>query len=663
MFEPKQFLQSTLDALSAHIAILDEHGVIIEVNAAWIRFGQENGYRSGQHGLGDNYLKICEDAAGNFSEGAAEMAEGIRAVMTGQRDEFYLVYSCDSLRQQRWFIGRAARFAGDAPVRVVVTHEDITRPKQAEDTLRILSRATEQSPVSIVVTDLHGRIEYVNPKFCAVTGYNFEDVRGKNPRMLKSGEMPAESYQQLWSTITAGVVWSGEFHNRKKNGELYWESASISPIRDNNGKVTHFVAVKEDITERRMLEARLEQQRAERETILNSIGDGVHWVDANGLIKYENPAAAKMLGYEVAELLGKPAHATMHHTRADCSVYPQCECPIYATLRDRVVRRVTDEVFWRKDGTSFDVEYSCTPVFERDGRSGGTVVVFADITERKQAQAEQKQLERRVAEHRASEESARVALEHEQKSSQLKNRFVSMVSHEFRTPLSVIGIAAKLLDSYSEQMTGTERLDQLHEIENSAERMTQMMNDFLVHGNCASGKAECRPARVEVATLCHRIIAEVPGNAGSSPLIECAVEPTVGEAWLDEKILRHILGNLLSNAVKYSFDGHPVKLEIKRVEGSQQPKGGSDMAAESHLEFKITDSGIGIPAAYFAKLYQTFQRAANVGNRPGTGMGLAIVKQFVDLHRGTIRFESKEGNGTTVWVELPITAPASPTGS
>ena len=204
--------------------------------------------------------------------------------------------------------------------------------------------------------------------------------------------------------------------------------------------------------------------------------------------------------------------------------------------------------------------------------------------------------------------------------------------------------------------------------------MTQMMNDFLLHNHCASGKMECQPAQVEVESLCRRIIAEVASQAGPPRAIECLVDPSVDEAWLDEKILRHILGNLLSNAVKYSSNGQAVKLEVKRVARSSsepyleskvtdspstlnpQP---STVSSEPHLEFKVTDSGIGIPAADLAKLYQTFHRAANVGNRPGNGMGLAIVKQFVDLHRGTIRFESQEGKGTTVWVELPDGAPAS----
>ena len=133
---------------------------------------------------------------------------------------------------------------------------DITERKRAEDELRWLSKAVEQSPSIVVITDLNGNIEYVNPKFTEVTGYTLEEVRGRTSSFLKSGEMPEEGYRKLWETIQTGE-WRGEFRNRKKNGELYWESASICPIRDASGNPAHFIAVKEDVTERKRMETAL----------------------------------------------------------------------------------------------------------------------------------------------------------------------------------------------------------------------------------------------------------------------------------------------------------------------------------------------------------------------------------------------------------------------
>jgi two-component system sensor histidine kinase/response regulator len=134
---------------------------------------------------------------------------------------------------------------------------DITEAKLAEEQIRKLSTAVEQSPVSIVITDLAGNIEYANPTFSAVTGYSFAEAKGRNPRILKSGETPAEAYQQLWRTLVAGDTWRGEFHNRRKNGELYWEEATISSVRDSTGCATHYLAVKEDITARKRAEQEL----------------------------------------------------------------------------------------------------------------------------------------------------------------------------------------------------------------------------------------------------------------------------------------------------------------------------------------------------------------------------------------------------------------------
>ncbi|MEI7730157.1 MAG: PAS domain S-box protein [Verrucomicrobiota bacterium] len=136
---------------------------------------------------------------------------------------------------------------------------DVTVHRQTEEKLRQLFRATEQSPATIVITDVAGAIEYVNPKFSSVTGYSSKEALGKNPRILKSGVQGKEFYLEMWQTLTAGKEWRGEFHNRKKDGTIYWESASISPLRNEVGQITHYIAVKEDISLRKQLEEEREQ--------------------------------------------------------------------------------------------------------------------------------------------------------------------------------------------------------------------------------------------------------------------------------------------------------------------------------------------------------------------------------------------------------------------
>ena len=192
-------------------------------------------------------------------EDGAQSAQLLERHFAGERP----YYDCECRMKHKaghwvWVRDRGrviTRNSAGQPLMMFGTHADITTRKQAEEKLRELSIAVEQSPASIVITDPAGNMEYVNPKFLAVTGYTLEEVLGKNPRVLKSGETSPEAYRELWQTITAGQEWRGEFHNQKKTGELFWESVTISPIRDSAGRITHYVAVKEDISARKQAEA------------------------------------------------------------------------------------------------------------------------------------------------------------------------------------------------------------------------------------------------------------------------------------------------------------------------------------------------------------------------------------------------------------------------
>ena len=184
--------------------------------------------------------------------------------------------------------------------------EDITEKRQAEAQVRKLSRAVEQSPSIVMLTDRHGWIEYVNPMFTRITGYEMDEVRGMNPRILKSGETSEEGYQQLWATVLSGDVWRGEFHNCRKNGELYWEAASISALKDDEGQITNFIAVKEDITERKRLEEEVEKQHEElaRHEALSVLGRMA------GMIAHDlrNPLSSVKM---TMQILGR--HASAEH--------------------------------------------------------------------------------------------------------------------------------------------------------------------------------------------------------------------------------------------------------------------------------------------------------------------------------------------------------------
>ncbi len=195
--------------------------------------------------------------------------------------------------------------------------KDITLRKKAEEVSRKLSLAVKQSPSSIVITNTDGTIEYVNPKFSELTGYSFDEAIGNNPSILKSGTMTKDEYKQLWQNISSGLIWRGEFCNKKKNGELYWEAASISPILDKTGKITHYVAIKEDITNKKQTEQALQYERKLLRTLIDNIPDLIYSKDIYARKTLANLADIRLMGLNTeSEAIGKDDFAFYPYGRA-----------------------------------------------------------------------------------------------------------------------------------------------------------------------------------------------------------------------------------------------------------------------------------------------------------------------------------------------------------
>jgi PAS domain S-box-containing protein len=267
---------------------------------------------------------------------------------------------------------------------------DITERKRAEGELRKLSRAVEQSSSTVVVTDLAGNIEYANPKFTETTGYTLEEVMGQNPRVLKSGVQPQEFYVDLWETIASGREWHGEFCNRKKNGELYWEAASISPIRDASGEITHYVAIKDDITERRRIEQEIAAQKQLLENTLESLTHPFYVVDAEDYsIKIANSAA---------RALGKSGLTTCHalsHKRDTPCDSAEHRCPLVEVKKTKkpcIVEHIHEDA----EGNPRIMEVNGYPIFDDDGNVESMIEYSIDITERKEFEEQLRKSEERI---------------------------------------------------------------------------------------------------------------------------------------------------------------------------------------------------------------------------------------------------------------------------
>lgn len=386
----------------------------------------------------------------------------------------------------------------------------------------------------------------------------------------------------------------------------------------------------------------LETLRRQHELILNSVGEGVYGLDREGNVTFVNPAAAKMIGWRVEELLHQSMHTVLHHSRPDGTSYPVHECPIYAAFRDGRIHRANTEVFWRKDGSSFPVEYISTPLQDEHGKLIGTVVAFQDITQRKWAesvlQRTNEDLELKVRDRTAALQQANEQL---QALSELKSRVVSMVCHEFRNPLNNILLSASSLERYDTQLSPDHRRAYLRGVKTEVKRMTQMIDDILVIGKIEADKLRAQPTPIDLLQFCQSLVAEMQLVSNGHQLTVTSRHARL-IAELDETLLRSILTNMLSNSIRYSHPPTTISLQLSKHKGQ--------------VIFRISDQGIGIARDDLPHLFEPFHRGKNVSNIPGTGLGLNIVKRFVELHHGTITVHSKLDRGTVFTIVLPLQA-------
>ncbi len=426
--------------------------------------------------------------------------------------------------------------------------------------------------------------------------------------------------------------------------QYYWLSDTSSPAPTSspasNGPGFDDAGFDEAGFDSAALDNDLEKLRRQHQLILNAVGEGVYGVDGKGIVTFVNPAAAAMIGWQPEDLIGQSMHTVLHHSHADGSFYPVAACPIYAAFQDGVVHRVNNEVFWRKDGTSFPVEYISTPMHDEQGNLVGAVVAFRDITQRKWAETVLQQANEEL-ELKVQERTAELQQLNEQLKalSELKSRMVATVCHEFRNPLNNISLSVSYLDRYEGQLSAPQKSQHLGDIQANVERMTQMIDDILVIGKVEAKKVELQPDLLDLVPFCRAVAGEMQAIAPNY-IIQFSCPSKSLQAPFDEQLLRSILVNILSNSIRYSTGDRPIRFQLCQ--------------RDQHILFQVRDYGMGIPADDLPHLFEPFHRGRNVSNIPGTGLGLSIVKKFVDLHQGKIDVTSQVGQGTTFTVCLPI---------
>lgn len=286
--------------------------------------------------------------------------------------------------------------------------QELVQRERYEEVLRVRTTAIEAAEDMILITDRDGRIDYVNPAFSRATGFSLEELIGRTPAMLKSGQHDEAFFSAMWSTILHGEVWHGEVVNRRKDGSLYFAEQTISPVRDASGRIVRFVAIKRDVTEKKQIAEELARVSRINRLVLDSVAEGICGLDHEGRTLFVNPAASRMLGFAPEDLIGNSLHDLTHHTRPGGQPYPVEDCPIQRAVADGRPYHAQDEVFWTKSGQQLPVEFTSTPMLDGSGAIIGAVVSFRDITLRRRAEEAMRDSEARL---RESEERLRAIFE------------------------------------------------------------------------------------------------------------------------------------------------------------------------------------------------------------------------------------------------------------
>ena len=604
-------LHAIVEAAADAIITIDAQGMIETFNPAAERmFGYEGveaigqpigllmpePYRSRHQSYIERYLRVGESRVLN------QEREAIAQRKNGSLFPIALMIS-------EFWVGPARMFTGIV--------RDISERKQAEEQLKKLSRAVEQSESTILITDLAGTIEFVNPAFSKKTGYSQEEAIGANPRILKSGVHPPEFYQQLWETISGGEVWQGEFINRKKNGELYWESAIISPVKDRHNRITHYLAIKDDITEHKLAQETLAKERNLLRTLINHLPDYIYIKDTQSRFILANEASVRSLNCSCLEdLLGKTdfdffPHNLAERFYADEQTIFQSGTPLI-NQEEQTIRLSTGEPIW----------FLTTKVAFRDsrGKIAGIVGLSRDITIQKQEAEELKQ-----------------AKDQADAANRAKSEFLARMSHEIRTPMNaIIGLTHLALQTE----LSSKQQDYLTKIHVSAHSLLGIIDDILDFSKIEAGKLSLETVSFyldevlgDVANVLG-IKAEEKGLDMQFSVAEDVPAVLVG----DPLRLKQVLMNLTSNALKFTEKGS-ISMNVELV---------SKQAAKLILRFAIRDTGIGISPQQRQELFQPFTQADGSITRRygGTGLGLSISKGLVEMMGGAMSVESQPGRGS-----------------
>ncbi|HMB94750.1 MAG TPA: ATP-binding protein [Tepidisphaeraceae bacterium] len=367
----------------------------------------------------------------------------------------------------------------------------------------------------------------------------------------------------------------------------------------------------------------LRQLSVQMQSILDSAGEGIYGISTDGKTTFVNPAAARMCGYEPGELLNKLQHELIHHTRADGTPYPITECPIYTTVHDGITHRVNNEVFWRKDGSSFPVEYSSTPIRSAKGEIIGAVVVFSDITQRK------------LTEQTLTEQASEL-----KRSNEELGQFAYVASHDLQEPLRMVASYTQLIGKRYKGKLDQSADEFIHFAVDGAQRMQTLINDLLQYSRVGTRAKPFEPTDLNKVTQIAMLNLKVAIEESSAKINFPLQLPTIHG---DATQLTQLFQNLIGNAIKFHRENVPPVVDTTAKRN----------AADNAWEFAVRDNGIGIAPEHHDRIFIIFQRLHTREQYAGTGIGLAVCRKIVERHGGKLSVESAPDQGATFSFDIP----------
>jgi PAS domain S-box-containing protein len=392
--------QATLDSLAAHVAVLDDTGKIIAVNAPWRRFAEAEG--SGEDWIGADYIRVCERSDDPV---AVQAATGLSEMLAGERDYLELEYPCHSATDQRWFLLRATRNEGSGPARLVLSHEAITPLRVAQAAASLQAALLDEIDAAVILTDQHRTVLSWNLGAEQLYGWTSEEAVGEWLPSLISPD--GQEQLPLPATGEEEGRLRAECQLRRRDGSTFPAHIRTSVI-NRPDSAPLFVGVSIDISERKATDQALLRARNYLRAVTDNMGDGLCTLDADGRVMYMNQVAQELLGWSLEELQGEALHEVMHAGLFADAESPMRSASIAHACRGREVMRVADDVFVCRGGRPLPVAYTAAP-FETEEGTEGCVIVFQDMTARKaEADRIKRDLEKLIWVNRVQE-----ALRHE----------------------------------------------------------------------------------------------------------------------------------------------------------------------------------------------------------------------------------------------------------